>query len=270
MRNLVITASILTLPFLTSQPVLAADELQPDGKWAVDFGEDHCVAHRAYGSQDGPLRLVLRPSPIGDVMQLEIVDKATNWRAYQEKATLTLTNGEPLRLLQLRYGTQGFQVRQVNLVREQSGRLAQSTSLGWSAHGQEFRFALGSMASLMTTVEDCRLSLAEYWNGTPAKQALLQKPPSLMRPLDKVLSTEDYPWAAFLSRQSGAAGVVALIDENGMMANCSVIEPSGIAVLDAQTCIILSKRAKFTPAIGADGKPTKGIFTQRIRWEIPD
>ena len=65
------------------------------------------------------------------------------------------------------------------------------------------------------------------------------------------------------------ATIVALIDEKGEMADCAVIETSGIAALDAQTCFIMRKRGKFAPAIGQDGKPAKGVFTQRIRWEMP-
>jgi protein TonB len=97
----------------------------------------------------------------------------------------------------------------------------------------------------------------------------LQKGPTPVKPLVSLFSTDDYPSDAVFKRQSGYAHVVVMVDEKGQIVDCTLIATSGIAVLDAQTCIILRKRGKFTPAIGADGKPTKGIFHQRVNWEMP-
>jgi TonB family protein len=139
----------------------------------------------------------------------------------------------------------------------------------WTSLHRDYQLPLGPMASLIKIVEKCRSTLADHWNGTPEKQAAQQKPVTFDRPIVSLFSSDDYPADALRRDLGGTAMIVALIDDKGKMADCAVVETSGVAVLDAQTCIMIRKRGKFTPAIGADGKPARAVFTQRVRWEIP-
>jgi protein TonB len=84
--------------------------------------------------------------------------------------------------------------------------------------------------------------------------------------LRRFFSSDDYPWMALIKDQEGQVQFSILIDEKGRVADCSVIEPSGVAVLDAQSCAILTERASFTPAIGTDGKPARDSYISRIVW----
>lgn len=255
---------------LVSQPVEAEETLQPIGKWTVDFGDKRCTAYRAFGSKSSPIILTLKPSPIGEVLQLQLMEKGHGSRPTQDRIHLTLSNGESIDLLQLRYGGQGQEIRQVNLAKSDAARLAGTTTLRWHRPQQlDYQLPLGPMTNLMKVIEECRGTLADYWNATAEKQAMLQRPPILTVPLISLFSTDDYPRHAVWDGQSGITRVVVLVDEKGEIADCSLIETSGIAVLDAQTCIILRKRGRFYPAAGADGKPTRSVFTQGVRWEMP-
>lgn len=60
-----------------------------------------------------------------------------------------------------------------------------------------------------------------------------------------------------------------LIDEKGKVADCTVTQTSGLAALDSQTCFIITSRAKFVPAVGADGNPAKHSMSPRIQWKMP-
>jgi hypothetical protein len=247
----------------------AAAPLEPAGKWTVDFGESRCVAYRTFGPSKSPVYLLLKPSPVGDVLQLQIAEKGIKRPGVQESVRLALGNSPPFPMLQLQYGVDGKQVRMVNLSKEQTASLSAATSLHWMERGKQYQLALGPMTKLLETVEKCRAQLSDYWNGTLTKYMSLQKPPTLNKPLQSLFSTDDYPWDAVRQRQSGLAHVVVLVDEKGGIVDCTLIATSGIAVLDAQTCIIIRKRGKFAPAVGADGKPTKGIFHQRVNWVMP-
>jgi protein TonB len=59
---------------------------------------------------------------------------------------------------------------------------------------------------------------------------------------------------------------MTLIDTDGKVASCMVIGSSGVASLDAQSCAIVTSRARFRPALGLDGKPARSGKIQRIRW----
>jgi hypothetical protein len=44
---------------------------------------------------------------------------------------------------------------------------------------------------------------------------------------------------------------------------------SGNAELDARTCEVLVRRARFSAARNAAGKPTSGTWASSVRWRIP-
>ena len=254
---------------LLSHQTVLAKPLQPAGKWVVDFGDSRCVAQRIYGEAGNPIYLHVKAPAVGDGLQLSVAVKGSNGYGVQESAKLTFGNGAPIQLSQLRFGVEKKQVRMVNLTKAQIGQLASASELRWSTANLDYSMPLGPMGNLIKIVEKCRSTLGDYWNGTPEKMALLQQTPTMNTTIRRLFSTNDYPSQAVFNDQSGTAHIVALIDEKGQMADCMVVETSGAAVLDAQTCIIMRKRGKFSPAVGADGKPAKGIFAQRVRWEMP-
>lgn len=247
----------------------AAATLQPTGKWTVDFGNDRCVAYRNFGRTDDPVLFLLKPSPVGDVMQLQVAEKGINRPGVQDNASITLGTDQPFSILHLQYGANKQSVRLVNLTKDQVARLSASTTFKWSERGKQYDLALGPMTKLIETVDRCQDMLADHWNATLTKRMTLKEGPTLEGTVMSLFSTDDYPWDAVKKGQSGLAHVVMLIDENGKLADCTLIATSGIAVLDAQTCIVLRKRGKFKPAIGADGKPSRGTLHQRVNWEMP-
>src|SRR5262245_4733806 len=110
MRSLLIAAGAAVLFLNTIQPAAAAS-LRPVGKWAVDFGNDRCVAYRTFGSADRPVYLLLKPSPIGDVLQVQLAEKGINSLGTQEEIHLTIGQDEPTTMLQLQFGADRKQVR---------------------------------------------------------------------------------------------------------------------------------------------------------------
>jgi TonB family protein len=254
---------------LLSHQTVSAKPLQPAGKWVVDFGDSRCVAQRIYGEPADPIYLLIKASAVGDGLQLSVAKKGPNGFGVQEKAKLTFGKGEPVELSQLRYGVEKKQVRTVNLTRDQVNLLGGASELKWFTANLDVSLPLGAMGNLVKIVHECRATLAEDWNGTAEKEALLKQGPTADRRVVNLFATRDYPSQAVMAEQSGTANVVALVDEKGKLADCMVVETSGVAVLDAQTCLVMMTRGKFSAAIGSDGKPAKSIFTQRIRWEMP-
>jgi hypothetical protein len=253
---------------IQAQPATAAS-LPPVGKWTVDFGDDRCVAFRAFGHPRHPVLLLLKPSPVGDVLQLQIAEKGINRPGTQDKVNVTFGNDAPLALLQLQYGVSGQSVRMVNLSAQQAARLSVATTLRWSERGKQYELGIGPMAKLMQTLDRCKDMLADRWNATLTKRMALKVAPTIQTPIGSLFSSNDYPWDALRSGQTGLAHVVLMVDATGRLADCTLIATSGVALIDAQTCIILRKRGKFTPAIGSDGKPTRGVIHERVNWEMP-
>lgn len=62
--------------------------------------------------------------------------------------------------------------------------------------------------------------------------------------------------------------VLLSIDQRGSAYGCKVLESSGDADLDAVTCNVYRKRAKFAPELDAEGKPVAGkLLAPRVSWE---
>ncbi|WP_421852856.1 energy transducer TonB [Novosphingobium sp.] len=83
------------------------------------------------------------------------------------------------------------------------------------------------------------------------------------------ITADDYPETLLTSDKEGALAVALEIDEKGQPFACKVVETSGEADLDATTCSLLTKRARFSPARDKAGRPIKSTYTQSVSWKIP-
>lgn len=247
----------------------AAEPLAPTEPWTVDFAPAWCVAVRPFGDAQKPIFLTIKPAPEGDVVQLSVVKDGGSSLGMQEEATIDLGVGDPIKVKQLLYGTNKKTVRMVNFAGEQASRLAQASRLTWTMPGADRDLQTGSLAQLMEMLEKCRKDLRQYWNVPEGTQAKLASPPGLKKPLISLFSSDDYPSQAVWNRESGTASIMMLVDETGKLRDCMVTQTSGVATLDAMTCIIVRDRGKFIPAVGLDGKPARGVLTQRVRWVMP-
>lgn len=82
-------------------------------------------------------------------------------------------------------------------------------------------------------------------------------------------STDDYPATARRNGESGTVSFSLAIDRDGRVTRCTVTKSSGSTSLDATTCAIIQRRARFTPARDERGKAVEDFTTARIRWDLP-
>ena len=132
----------------------------------------------------------------------------------------------------------------------------------------DVELALTQMKEVTDALNTCVEDLQKLWNIGEEREALLKRAPRATRPLHSVFSYDDYPAVAAARGISGSTNVVLLIDETGAVADCTVDRTSGVASLDAQTCYVLKNRAKFKPAIGADGNPARSFYSSTVSWRI--
>lgn len=83
------------------------------------------------------------------------------------------------------------------------------------------------------------------------------------------LSSNDYPPEALRQRIEGTVKAKMEIGPDGKVSNCHIEESSGSAVLDDQTCAILSARAHFRPDTDAKGKPIASYARRTVTWRLP-
>lgn len=99
--------------------------------------------------------------------------------------------------------------------------------------------------------------------------------PDLTRPVQPAagrigwVTTEDYPPQPLREGIKGAVAISVQVGADGRVQSCAVTKSSGNAALDDATCRLYVRRAHFQPALDAAGKPLASVYTDRIRWELP-
>jgi protein TonB len=86
--------------------------------------------------------------------------------------------------------------------------------------------------------------------------------------LQQVVSTDDYPARALRENRGGTVGFRLAIGADGRVSGCDVTSSSGSPDLDQTVCSLLSRRARFKPAL-QDGQPVASSFQSRFTWAIP-
>lgn len=82
-------------------------------------------------------------------------------------------------------------------------------------------------------------------------------------------TTADYPAAALREEISGVTRFRVTVGIDGRVSECDVIQSSGSAALDATTCNLVARRARFNPAVDSSGNPAVGTYANAVRWIIP-
>jgi len=122
-----------------------------------------------------------------------------------------------------------------------------------------FAYAMRVMRRCLT-----ELGRVDRGSGLPATT-----PPVLLNPRSPLVTPDDYPAAARREEAQGVTMVRLTVSAKGLISDCRIQSSSGRVDLDEQTCLSLSRRARYTPATDARGNPTEGQTIQPIRWQMP-
>ncbi|AOF97487.1 hypothetical protein BSY17_2148 [Sphingobium sp. RAC03] len=82
------------------------------------------------------------------------------------------------------------------------------------------------------------------------------------------LTDQDYPPDARRRREQGAVAFTLLISPNGMPLKCNVTRSSNFDDLDKQSCTLLMRRARFTPARDIDGNAAHTYYRGFMYWSF--
>lgn len=259
----------LTLGGLASAAMAQPAPRKPTAAWVVDFHASQCVAFRTYGTEENPLHLVLKSPPLGDAMQVTVMRRGSAAAgAAQVEATVGVDDRPVVRANMLMFGAKDEKLRlyRLNMPSSDFAAVKEAKRLAIRSEGLNETFALSQMGPLLKIMDDCAADLRKVWNITDTTGEQSPLATRAVADLVKLFSSLDYPAIALQKGQSGIVSFALLIDEQGRVADCTVMDTSGVASLDAQTCSVLTRRAKFKPGRDRDGKPAKDAITGRIKW----
>jgi len=82
------------------------------------------------------------------------------------------------------------------------------------------------------------------------------------------LNYVDFPKDALADKRAGTTVMRLTTDAAGRVRDCAVVQSSGVKTLDDISCHKALTRARYKPAIGADGRPTAATFTNYVRFDV--
>lgn len=240
-----------------------AEPRQPNGPWTVNFDDSQCVASRDYGNGKDQLRLFLKSPAIGDTFQLGVTRTAERADTNHFEAKIAFDQHPPTPVTMLAFTAVGSKQRAIlaNLPTKQLDLLRTATVLSFEPGNPEEALSVSGLPQLLRVMDECVADLRQEWNanGIPGGQ------PS-KGDWDRILLAHHYPGVGDARLFGGAVTVALLINEAGKVADCSVLESSGVATLGIQACALIAERGKFWPATGADGKSVKSSILKHLDW----
>jgi len=131
---------------------------------------------------------------------------------------------------------------------------------------------LRRLAILLIPVLAAQLpAYAQKGNGAadaPPEPGLVSRATPQADPASWILDS-DYPPNALRAELGGQVGLVLQIGADGRVSNCTVLTSSGASLLDNNSCDLVTRRARFTPAMGKDRNPAPDRWKYTIIWKVP-
>lgn len=268
--SIAFAAALSALAFQSASPILPAP-LQPASPWNVDYAENMCVLQRAFGAPNQRIVLGFKPGILSDQMRLLIVRSANEKKTTRGNAQLSFDGGAPVttRFAEGFIESKGVRATLIDLQVSDLAPLEKAREMRIQAGVLDVVIAPNAVAAAMKALEACEKDLLVTWGMKPEDVGSMGPPAQHPGSVVSLFSTNDYPSAAISKNEQGTAGVRFWIGTDGRVSDCQVVESSGSKALDDQTCSIMEKRARYTPARNKAGEVMRRIGFQRIRWELP-
>jgi TonB family protein len=260
--------------FVLSAPALAAAGAQPAaiaGKWiAHDDGKMCGLARTSAGGDKVLFAVTLRPG--GETSELRFL-MPKGWVGPEQPKIVTslFPAGTRAEATALNFSEPGggAVVLKAYLDHGFLEQLAQSNRITVAVEGKlviETGYARAGGA--VKALRDCGDQLLRSWGVDTSMLEKLQRKPKPIGSVASWVNASDYPRAALAAGLSGTSVVRVLVGADGRPRNCVIVASSGSADIDRQTCTV-TRRGKFEPAIGPDGKPTAAPYISMVNWIIP-
>ena len=304
MKSLVVAFGGLAM---VAAPILAAAPkpplvLSPSSKWNLNYADDSCRLARIFGTGDDRMFLSLDRFEPGDEFLLVVAGKPLADRV-PERAALRFGPGENGVIDRLKGGSltsyspaffrssaklvadasdetikRGDWDREEYLARllaKAENRISPTieASITWlevTAKGKPpVRLNLGPMDQPMAALRGCTDELMTHWGIDVAAHANLTRPTIPVESPGDWLNSNDYPTDLLRAGQQGLVMVRLSVGVDGKPTQCYIQQSTRPAGFDEAVCKGLMRRARFEPALGADGKPIASYWRSSVSFQIP-
>lgn len=288
LRNLVLFPLTLALAV---PPALAADKppisLAKVSNWEINYDKEAChlLAKFGTGKEETIIRLT-RYQP-GTNFDLTLIGKPFSTEnpvinvelgfglappRKQQAVAGTASNGLPLLILKSQrldgWTPQGPGSAAQFVTPEREAQVTVIDLKLWNK--KRYQLQSGSMAAPMQAMRACTADLVKSWGYDPTQLASLSQPPMPTTNPGTWLRTDDYPSSSVAQGRNGIVQFRLDVAADGSVAGCHVLYRTNPDEFADLTCKLLTKRAKFKPALDQNGAPVRSFFVSKVLWMIPN
>jgi TonB family protein len=250
---------------IAMQAATPAGALAPSSQWLVDPVNRACELVRTFGP-DPATTLMMRSMPTDTGSQVRLVGPRLPERI--KKATLRneATGAETTVSAAASPGPDGMRVLDMNRVdnRFLAGLKAGGAITVMDGGDKVATLELRSFDAAWGALDQCNADLLKQWGVDPAAIAQLKALPEPTGRANEWVQWKDFPPAAF--GKQGASTIRYVVGQDGRVHDCAIAESSGTPLLDETSCKLFAQRARYKPAVGANGAPTEATIVQTVSW----
>jgi len=289
------TMSLLAAAMSLAEPAQGAPHqiFKPTGPWAMEYADQTCRLIRNFSDGNGVVTLAFEKMALGAGLSLGLAGKALRTPSTVPMARFRYNGDKSARASALvktvlTDGRDSFIVTDVPFVpidrmgmilrkHKPADRFEAMNSAEMAAASgatsitltygfiDEPTFEIGPMAAPLKAMRTCVDDLVKSWGVDPQRMATMTRLADPLNSPRNWLSIEDYPDEMWHEHKGGIVPVRLVVDEYGVAQDCVVmIEPRG--PFEEAVCKGISKRARFKPALDADGKPMRSYWTRVVNF----
>lgn len=280
----------------------AAVVLQPSSAWHVDYADDSCRLARQFGEGEQKVFFFVERYEPGDAFFMVVAGKPfetnrpdartafrfgpggmeleDNWQFGELGAFKPALMATGMRLYpdpeaagkRPRFDREAL-ARKTDVFGQDITPPAESaiTWLDVRRRGNPpVRLALGSMGEPMAAMRRCNDELMTHWGiDLAAHRGLTRAAAPIIKP-ETWITHDDYPTALINKGAQGTVQFRLSVGADGKPTQCHIQRSTRPAEFDQVVCDALMRRARFQPALGADGQPIATYWRNTVRFVMPN
>jgi TonB family protein len=240
----------------------------PAGRWVVEFAQSACQATQPVTMAGKPGAVALLPRPTTEYTNLLVLVPREIGGLGSAEVLIGGHRIEAKGMEPKAAPRTGQRVYEVQLTRSEHAMLLATGDLRVRTRGTTVRFAPTGLPQVQRTLDGCVANLLEGWGMSKAAQAELASFPEPEIETSGYVRAEDYPSSALDARAGGDVQVRLTIGTDGRPKGCAVQQSAGHSALDATTCAIFVRRARFKPARTKQGRAVEAPYIATIKWRV--
>lgn len=261
------------------------DTVKRSGEWVVNFDEDSCDLIAQFGPPDDLMFLKFTRYSLGEATDLMVAGNRLKDATSRFDVTVDFGLGSQPSKHPVMAVTQskrpGLIISEVRLDGWEGGgksdakapeitpvQEAAVTRMDLKVNGKKpFRLQFGPLDRAMKIMRQCQADLVQSWGYDPAVIKGVSRGASPASSPGSWVSDDDYPSEALARGHSGLLRFRLDVDASGKVVGCRILDRTDPDDFSKVTCDLLTRRARFKPALDANEKPVRAFYLGSFHWK---